>query len=136
MVTDDTGECFVFQKLDSQRYVDIPKSFIEGIHKFSDSKPALVQLSGRLQWVSMKRNFELFPDKPPTDPAGRAYGIGKSVDQAYPSRLNINGRAAFAREDRLPQLLPQGWYVFYDLDGTYLRWPGHGVDQILVVDWA
>jgi hypothetical protein len=49
MLTEDTGECFVFQKLDSQRYVDIPKSFIESIHKFSDSKPALVQLSGS-QW--------------------------------------------------------------------------------------
>src|SRR6266849_2189421 len=33
MLTEDTAECFVFQKLDSQRYVDIPKSFIENIHK-------------------------------------------------------------------------------------------------------
>src|SRR6267154_2974894 len=75
MLTEDAGEYFVFQKLDSQRYVDIPKSFIENIHKFGDSKPTLVQLIGRLQWVSMKRNFELFPDKP----AG-PYGIAKDVD--------------------------------------------------------
>jgi hypothetical protein len=83
----------------------------------------------------MKRNFELFPDKPPTDLAA-AYGIGKCVDQGYPATLTVNGRVAFAREERLSQLLSQGWYVYYDLDGKYLRWPGHGVDQILVVDRA
>jgi hypothetical protein len=131
MLIEDSGECFVFQKLDSQRYVDIPKSFIEKVHKFGDSKPALVQLIGRLQWVSIKRNFELFPDKPPTGSAG-AYGIGKDVDHGYPARLGLAGR--FAREERLPQLLTQGWYVVYDLDGTYLRWPGPDVNQILVCD--
>ena len=59
MLIEDRGECFVFQKLDSQRYVDIPKSFIEKVHKFGDSKPALVQLIGRLQWVSESRAVHL-----------------------------------------------------------------------------
>lgn len=59
MLIEDRGECFVFQKLDSQRYVDIPKSFIEKVHKFGDSKPALVQLIGRLQWVSEFRAVHL-----------------------------------------------------------------------------
>lgn len=130
---EDKGECFIFKKWDSTRQVDIPKSFIEKIHSFGNSQPAVVQLSGRLQWVSARRNFELFPEKPPAGTAG-AYGIGKDVDIDYPRRLGIAG--AFAREDRLPQLLSQDWYVFYDLDGTYLRWPGHDVNQILVVRWV
>jgi hypothetical protein len=132
-VVEDKGGYFIFEKLDSTRQVDIPKSFVEKIHKFSNSKPALVQLSGRVQWVSMKRNFALFPDKPPAGPAG-AYGIGKDVDVDYPRRLGIAG--SFAREERLPQLLSQGWYVFYDLDGTYLRWPGKDANQILVCNWV
>ena len=128
-ITEDKGAYFTFQKADSMRYVDIPKSFIEKIHSFDNPKPALVQLSGRLQWVSAKRNFELFPDKPPASPAG-AYGIGKEVDFDYPTRQGITGK--FGREDRLREILALGWYVFYDLDGTYLRWAG----QILVVDRA
>lgn len=127
MLREDTVECFVFEKLDSQRQIDIPKSFIEKIHSFGNSKPALVQLTGRLQWVSAKRNFELFPDKPPAGPAG-AYGIPKDVDSGYPARQGIAGK--FGREDRLPEILGRGWYIFYDSDGAYLRWGG----QILVVD--
>ena len=129
MLRQDTDECFIFEKLGTDRKVDIPKSFIEKIHSFGNSKPALVQLSGRLQWVSAKRNFELFVDKPPASPAG-AYGIGKDVDFGYPTRQGITGK--FGREDRLSEIMGRGWYVFYDLDGKYLRWPGHGVDQIWV----
>jgi hypothetical protein len=132
-VLEDTGSHYVFQKLDSMRNVDIPKSFLENIHHLGSSKPSLLQLKGRLQWVSSKRNFELFPDKPSAGPAGE-YGIGKEVDIGYPARQRISGR--FGREDRLPEILGRGWLVFYDLDGKYLKWRGQDVDQILVVDWV
>ena len=130
---EDEGDYFVFETLDSTRPVDIPKSFIEKIHSFGNSKPALVHLSGRLQWVSTRRTFELFPDKPQAGPAG-TYGIPKDVDFDYPRRLGIAG--SFAREDQLARVLAQGWCVFYDLDGTYLRWPGRDVNQILVSNWV
>lgn len=132
-ITEDKGTIFIFQKVDSMRYVDIPKSFIEKTHSFDNSKPALVQLIGRLQWVSAKRNFELFPEKPPASPAD-VYGIGKDVDLGYPGRQRITGK--FGREDRLPEILTGGWYVFYDSDGKFLRLPGREVNQILVVDWV
>jgi hypothetical protein len=128
-----TGACFETYKRDAQRRVDIPKSFIEKVHRFGDSKPGIVQLSGRLQWVSMKKNFEVFPEKP-TAGSGGAYGIPKDVDPRYAANLSVAG--AFAREDRLPQLLNQGWYIFYDEDGTYLRWQNEGVNQIFVVNWV
>ena len=127
MVIRDERECLVFEKLDSQAQIEVPKSFIEKAHSFGNSKPALVQLSGRLQWVSQRRHWELFQDKPPAGPAG-AYGIGKDVDFGYPSRQGIVGR--FGSQRRLPEILGQGWQVFYDLDGTFLRCE----DQILVVD--
>jgi hypothetical protein len=130
---EDKGKYLSFKKIDSARIVDIPKSFIEKVHSFGNSQPAIVELSGRIQWVSAKRRFELLPDKPPSGPAG-AYGIGKNVDFGYPAQLGIVG--SFAREERLPLLLTQGWYVYYDSDGTYLRWPGPDVDQILVCNWV
>ncbi len=124
------GDCFQFEKMDSSRQVDIPKSFIEKVHKFGDTKPTHVQLSGRLQWVSVKRNFELFPPAGPLD----AYGIGKDVDITYPKHLGVECR--FARQDRLLQLLGQGWYIFYDSDGMYLRCPGKDANQIVVCNWV
>lgn len=127
IVERDEENCFFFRKSASQAGVKIPKSFVEKIHSFGNSKPALVQLSGRLQWISATRLWELFSDKPPAGPAG-AYGIGKDVDVGYPARQGIAGK--FGREDRLPEILGRGWSVFYDLDGMYLRWGG----QILVVD--
>jgi hypothetical protein len=130
ILMEDSNESFVFQKTDSQSYVDIPKTFIERIHKVGDSKPALIQLSGRLQWVSLKRNFELFLPSGPLD----AYGIGKDIDTRYASQLGIECK--FARQDRLPELLGRGWNVFYDSDGMYLRWPGRDMNQVLVCDWV
>jgi diguanylate cyclase (GGDEF)-like protein len=121
MLMEESDECFTFQKIDSQRSVDIPKSFIEKIHKYGDSRPALIQLSGRLQWISNKRNFDLFPEKPPAGSAGM-YGIGKEVDNSYPVRLGVQGK--FGREDRLPEILGRGGTIFYDSDGMYLRWSG------------
>jgi len=126
MFMEESDECLTFQKIDSQRTIDIPKSFIEKIHKYGDSRPALIQLIGRLQWVSKKRNFDLFREKPPAGPAG-AYGIGKDVDNSYPVRLGVQGK--FGREDRLPEILGRGASIFYDSDGMYLRWAG----QVFVV---
>jgi hypothetical protein len=119
LLVEDNGEHFVFEKSDSMRQVFVPKSLVEKIHSFGNSKPSRVQLGGRLQWVSAKRDFEIFSEKPPAGPAG-ANGIPKEVDVGYPSRQGIIGK--FAREDRLPEVFSRGWLVFYDFDGKYLRW--------------
>jgi hypothetical protein len=36
------------------------------------------------------------------------------------------------REDAVPELLAQGWHIFYDEDGRYIRVQGHDCDQILL----
>jgi hypothetical protein len=133
-VEENKDSAYVFKKQDSLRSVEIPKSFIGSVHILGDGKPAIVRLNGRLQWVSAKRTFELFLDVPPAGAAG-AYGIPKNVDLDYPRRAGIQG-VAFAREDRLPLLLTQGWCVYYDLDGTCLRNPGKDANQILIASWA
>jgi hypothetical protein len=115
----DTSEDFLtFQKSDSSRKVKIPSSFIESTHIFGDARPALVQLSGRLQWISKRDDFVLFCDKPPAGSDG-AFGIAKDANLPFAESLGVRGQ--FAGENWLPQLLAEGWQVYYDEDGTYLR---------------
>src|SRR5580704_2606801 len=97
-VMKDSDESITFEKLGAQRRIEIPKSLIEKVHRFTAPKPSQVRLAGRLQWISRARIFELCPDKPQT-----AYGIPRAVDEGYAARYSINGK--FGREDRLPQLL-------------------------------
>jgi hypothetical protein len=131
MVIADKGRHFEMHKTDSHANINLPKSFIEEVHDFGPTDPSLVQLRGRLQWVSVKRRWVLFPEKPINDP-----GIGKDVDFGYPARRGIADgfKVAWCREDRLPQCLANGWHVFYDEDGKYLRVPGPDVAQILICD--
>jgi hypothetical protein len=133
-VEEDKGLLYVFKKQDSLRSVEVPKSIIGSVHILGGGKPAIVRLTGRLQWVSPRRTFDLFIDPPPAGSLG-AYGIAKDVDLDYPRRAGIQG-VSFAREERLPQLLMQGWYVYYDSDGAYLRNPGRDANQILLCNWT
>jgi hypothetical protein len=123
-VLEESDDSIAFQKLGAQRRIEIPKSLIERVHRFTAPKPSRVQLGGRLQWISRARIFELYSEKPETP-----CGIAKAVDDRYAARHSING--IFGREDRLPQLFEQGWLLFYDSDGCYLRWG----EQVLLIRW-
>ena len=84
----EIGACLASYKLDSQRHVDIPKSFVERAYRFGDLR---LGRSGRLQWLSIRKKFEIFPDKPLSGSAGE-YGISKDVDPGYAARLAVGGR--------------------------------------------
>jgi hypothetical protein len=131
IVMADAEQQFKLQKSDSQAAVAVPKSFIEKIHALGDRDPALIQLSGRLQWVSVKHHWVMFSAKPADD-----CGVGREVDFQYPARHGITNHftVKWCREDRLSLCLGQGWHVFYDENGRYLRVPGFDVAQILICD--
>lgn len=133
LMVGDSGGALLFQKSDSDAQVEIPASFIEKVHRFSGTAPALVQLAGRLQWNSVNQRWQLMPEKPESGPRGQ-HGFSKYVDFDYPRRMNYSGGFAWCREDRLAQCLSQGRYVFYEADGNYLRVHGPDIDQILVSD--
>jgi hypothetical protein len=130
IVMADTEQQFKLRKGDSAS-VELPKSFIERIHNFGDQDLALIQLSGRLQWVSVKHHWVLFSGKP-----ADALGISKDVDFQYPTRQGITDHFTlkWCREDRLALCLDQGWHVFYDDTGRYLCVPGPDIAQILICD--
>jgi hypothetical protein len=131
MLESNSGGVYVFQKLDSAGRAEIPASFIEKVHRFAGSTPALVQLAGRLQWTSVGQRWLLLSEKPPT---ADEHGFSRNVDFNHPSRMSYPGSLAWCREDRLAQILGQGRHIFYAEDGKYLGVPGPDIDQILVSD--
>jgi hypothetical protein len=123
----------LFYKVGSDSPIEIPPSFIEKVHRFSGPNPGLLQLAGRLQWVSTVQRWQLFPEKPEFGYRGE-HGFSRYVDFDYPRRIGYAGGFAWCREDRLAQCLSQGRRVFYAEDGKYLRVSGPDIDQILISD--
>jgi len=126
-----SADCFIFQKTDSQGYAEIPGSFIERVHRFNGTTPAVLRLTGRLQWNSVAQRWQIFSEKPEPGFGGQ-YGFSKYVDFDFPRRMNYAGEFAWCREDRLSQCLSQGRFIFYVEDGMYLRVRDLPCDQILV----
>jgi hypothetical protein len=131
IVQSSSGNSFIFQKTDSMATVEIPISFIENVHPFHAPAPILVQLDGRLQWITVGQRWLVVSEKPQSGPRNE-HGYSKFVDFDYPRRMAYSGEFAWCREDRLAECLSRGRYIFYDEDGRYLRVPGPDVDQILV----
>lgn len=52
----------------------------------------------------------------------------------YPRRAGIRCAACPVKDDSAGRLC-RGWYVYYGLDGTYLRDSGRDANQILISDW-
>ena len=99
-------ESLNFLKGDSGRHIEIPSSFIVKVHAFTGRRPGILELGGRLQWVSRKQHFELFPEAPSRAMDGR-FGVPKDVDVRYPAHAGLGGR--FAQQERIPDLERQGW---------------------------
>ena len=131
MLESASGGGHVFQKLGATGRVEIPSSFIEKVHRFAGKAPALIQLAGRLQWISVGQRWLLLLDKPTTADEN---GFSRKVDFNHPSRMNYPGTLAWCREDRLAQVLGKGRHLFYAEDGKYLRVLGPDMNQILVSD--
>ena len=76
-VMQDHGESVQLLKGNSAQIL-VPKSLIETFHNFGNAGPSLMQLKGRLQWITPAQTWKLFTEKPPSGPDGE-YGIWKSI---------------------------------------------------------
>jgi hypothetical protein len=72
-------------------------------------------------WCSQCTGWKGLVDQPRRNPGGLdevrtldTYGIAKDVELNYSRYAGIQGVAG-ARQERLHQLLTQGWYVYYNL---------------------
>ncbi len=118
MVMEDQGDAVRLEKTNSAT-VAIPKSTIEDFHSLGNLQPSLLSLKGRLQWITEKQVSQFFPEKPGRPPDGDL-GIVRDVDFHHPARENIPHCHWFRREV-IHKFFPQGWNVYYGVDGRYLR---------------
>jgi hypothetical protein len=122
IVMQDDSEFVQVQKGNTAQIL-IPKSLIEAFHNLGNAVPSLVQLKGRLQWITPEQMLKLFTEKPPIGPEGD-YGIWKSVGIYDPQIADLEHRfkCRWMPLATLALCLSSGWHIFYDIDGRYIRW--------------
>jgi hypothetical protein len=95
-----------------------------------NQEPRLLDLNGRLQWLSLRRAWRFLPEKPQSNDE-RQYGFSRatSPDDPIIKQLQERGqKIRFARRDRIARYQDDGYQVVYDESGLYLT---HG-DLVLI----
>jgi hypothetical protein len=90
----------------------------------------LLELDGRLQWISLSRSWRFFPEKPGSTEE-RQYGFSRATLPEDPIIRQLQERGQntrFARLENLPRYLHKGYQLVYDEAGLFLK---HG-DLILI----
>jgi|ERR1017187_988615 hypothetical protein len=127
------GNFIDVKRIGFDQQLRVPMSAVLKVHDVGELKPLMVLLDGRLQWSTLTRRWQFLPEKPPTGATGE-YGVSKAVGLEYPQHagLTTGFTLRWFHEESVPGALLQGWHVFYDADGDYLRNRGPDVDQILL----
>jgi hypothetical protein len=95
-----------------------------------EREPRLIELDGRLQWLSISRSWRFLPEKPRSSEE-RQYGFSRAISPEDPliSQLQARGQTAtFVRRDNIPQYEVRGYQLVYDEAGLFLT---HG-DLVLM----
>jgi hypothetical protein len=129
------SDLFQILKPSSLHHITIPA---DGIKKImvsgaEDSVPPRLVLDGRLQWRTKSRSWAFMPEQAPFGPAGQ-YGAWRNFPMFHfgisPPWEGIEAKWASERE--LGRCIAEGWAIFYDEDGLYLRAPDRPVGSILI----
>jgi hypothetical protein len=83
----------------------------------------LLELEGRVQWLSLKREWQFLPQKP-TFPEEREHGFFRAAAADDPIIRQLEGRGQtvrFARPENLPRYEQEGYQIVYDNAGLFLR---------------
>jgi hypothetical protein len=116
---------------------------VKEILEAGENRPPMLLLNGRLQWLTLASEWRFLPE-PLDEQDGLRLGVAKDVGQTSPSTYSLcgaiqsSGRSfAWAPYSQIPaRISPNGYEVFYDDEGRYLRHRGdHGEyqDSVLLV---
>ena len=135
-VQEVTSDALVVEKLSSGHRIQIPIGRVAEVLVLAPGEPPVVQLDGRLQWLTISDSWKFFDLKP--DPAS-PYGFHKpshlqdvcafDIGEALKKR---GGRMGWRLERDLPGSLVRGVEIVYDDDGKYFRTPSRPSDLIYV----
>lgn len=135
-VQEVNSDSVLVEKLSSGHRIHIPIGRVAEILVLAPGEPPVVQLDGRLQWLTISDSWKFFDLKP--DPAS-PYGFHKpshlqdvcafDIGEALKKR---GGRMGWQLERDLPGSLVRGVEIVYDDDGKYFRTPSRPSDLIYV----
>ncbi len=135
-VQEVNSDSVLVEKLSSGHRIHIPIGRVAEVLVLAPGEPPVVQLDGRLQWLTISDSWKFFDLKP--DPAS-PYGFHKpshlqdvcafDIGEALKKR---GGRMGWRLERDLPGSLVRGVEIVYDDDGKYFRTPGRPSDLIYV----
>ena len=127
-------DVLITEKLSSQERVYLPSSQIDVVLHTGPDALDLIQLKGRLQWMTLAERWEARPEKPDS-----GWGIAKRSGDTDPRvaeiqrELHAKGyRVGWANEDRVSTVHGAEREIIYDSDGCYFRKRDRPFDQILV----
>lgn len=133
-VTDVQAQTVVLKKQSCHQSVGIPLQRVAEILDQGSNEPPRVMLQGRIQWLTLKREWGFFPESP-VEQVGVPREVDFSSQTALMAAINAAGRVpSVSRLDLLARRLGQSTHeVFYDDNGYYLRHRARDTDSVLVV---
>ena len=123
-VREVTEECLELEK-SSGHVFSVPVSRIAADIPVPNELEAgrLLELEGRVQWLSLKREWQFFPQKP-TSPEEHEHGFSRAAVADDPIIRQLEGRGQavrFAHPENLPRYEQEGYQLVYDDAGLFLR---------------
>lgn len=123
-------------KASNEQTVEIPLRRVIDILPKTNESPAILELSGRVQFVTMANRWRFFPE---SDNGDSGHGLGKMSSpgdlqaKGIYADLDKNGiQYCWDWKSNLSDRLASGWKVFYDNDGRYLRYVVSPSEQIFL----
>jgi hypothetical protein len=110
----------VFTKSNGEN-ITVPVERIEDVLDSGASESAIVQLNGRLQWLTLRERWRFFPEKPPS-PDALCAGLGKQLTTQGVLANRIYGElrnAGYGFRWSNPENVPNA-DVFFDEDGSHV----------------
>jgi hypothetical protein len=134
-VYDVQAHTVVLRKESSHETIGVPLQRVAEVLDQGDDQPPRVMIQGRLQWLTLKREWTFLPDAPV-----EALGVPRDVDlfrgQAtlMDSITAAGRRPGISRLDMVAGRLTQKTHeLFYDNDGFYLRQRARDTDSVLLI---
>jgi hypothetical protein len=130
----------ILDKESSDERVRIPSQRVSEILSGEPHEPPILLLNGRLQWLTLAREWQFFPESLDQSD-GLRLGIPKDSSQRDPhayllsQQLEKGGRKlSWSNLENVPARLNGKTHeVFYDIDGRYLRQRGPDRDSVALV---
>jgi predicted nucleotidyltransferase len=132
--TDSERNAAVLRKASSSQQVYVPISQISDVRYVGTGRAEILQLDGRLQWLTLAEEWAYFPETP-NDSWGISKNSGDNDTRVAEIAAQVRSKGhqvGWANENRVNTTYGSEREIIYDSDGRYFRKPDRPYNQILV----